>query len=253
MKLSAVPETALWTLYHRAVEARRPGALLRDPYAVELVDRMDFPFEEVFGRGQAGQLQALRVLTFDREIARFLSAWPRGTVVALGEGLETQSWRVDNGEMNWVTVDLPEMIELRSELLPARTRRRVVAGSALDPAWMDGLDPSHGLLVTAQGLLMYFQPAEVDAFFATARARLRGATMVFDAIPPWISRLSLEGRFKTRSYAPPPWPWGMSVEQKRALGARVVRPPRGRGLLHGVVLPLAHRFGPWPNVYRVSF
>jgi len=253
VKLSGVPETALWTLYHRAVEARRPGGLLRDPYAVELVERIDYPFEEVFGRGQAAQLQALRVLTFDREIRRFLEAWPRGTVVALGEGLETQSWRVDNGQMHWVTVDLPEMIEVRNELMPARTRRRTVAASALNPGWMDALDPSHGVLVTAQGLLMYLQPEEVERFFADCRERLGGATMLFDAIPPWISRLSLEGRFKTRSYTPPPWPWGLSVEQARALGAHIVRPPRGRGLLHGVVLPLAHRLPALPNVYRVSF
>jgi O-methyltransferase involved in polyketide biosynthesis len=253
VKLSGVPETALWTLYHRAVEARRPGGLLRDPYAVELVERIDFPFEEMFGRGQAAQLQALRVLTFDREIRRFLKAWPGGTVVALGEGLETQSWRVDNGQMQWVTVDLPEMIEVRTELLPARTRRRMVAASALDPVWMEGLDPSQGVLVTAQGLLMYLPPEEVEGFFVDCRERLGGATMLFDAIPPWIARLSVEGRFKTRSYTPPPWPWGLSVEQARALGARVVRPPRAHGLLYGVVLPLVHRLPALPNVYRVSF
>jgi O-methyltransferase involved in polyketide biosynthesis len=36
------------------------------------------------------------VLAFDREVRRFLAAHPGGTVVALGEGLETQFWRVDN-------------------------------------------------------------------------------------------------------------------------------------------------------------
>ncbi|WP_231379171.1 hypothetical protein [Candidatus Solirubrobacter pratensis] len=34
--LSGVPETVLWTLYHRAEEARRPDAVLDDPLAVEL-------------------------------------------------------------------------------------------------------------------------------------------------------------------------------------------------------------------------
>jgi O-methyltransferase involved in polyketide biosynthesis len=37
--LEGVPETLLWTLYHRALEARRPDAVLHDPLAVALVDR----------------------------------------------------------------------------------------------------------------------------------------------------------------------------------------------------------------------
>jgi hypothetical protein len=35
VELEGVPETLLWTLYHRATEARRPDAVLRDPKAVE--------------------------------------------------------------------------------------------------------------------------------------------------------------------------------------------------------------------------
>ena len=61
VELDRVPETLLWTLYHRAVEARRPDAVLRDPMAVELVERIEFPFEERFGSGERfSQWQALR-------------------------------------------------------------------------------------------------------------------------------------------------------------------------------------------------
>jgi O-methyltransferase involved in polyketide biosynthesis len=34
-------------------------------------------------------------------------------VVALGEGLETQFWRLDNGRVRWLTVDLPDTMDLR--------------------------------------------------------------------------------------------------------------------------------------------
>ena len=50
VELQTVPETLLWTLYHRASEARRGDAVLRDPVAVEVLDRIDFPFEQRFGR-----------------------------------------------------------------------------------------------------------------------------------------------------------------------------------------------------------
>jgi hypothetical protein len=96
VELGGVPETLLWTLYHRAVEARRPDTVLDDPKAVELVDAIDYPFAERFGSGHGGlsQWQALGVRRFDVEVRRFLAAHPEGTVVALGEGLETQYWRV---------------------------------------------------------------------------------------------------------------------------------------------------------------
>jgi O-methyltransferase involved in polyketide biosynthesis len=92
VELSGVPETMLWTLYYRATEARRADAVLRDPKAVDLVDAIDLPFEERFGRAVEwqAQWQGLRARRFDVEVRRCLRDQPGGTVVALGEGLETQ-------------------------------------------------------------------------------------------------------------------------------------------------------------------
>src|SRR6476646_8419328 len=72
VELKDVPETLLWTLYHRASEARRGDAVLHDPKAVEVLDAIDFPFEERFGSAGEGlsQWQALRALTFDRQVER---------------------------------------------------------------------------------------------------------------------------------------------------------------------------------------
>jgi O-methyltransferase involved in polyketide biosynthesis len=106
--LEGVSETTLWTLHHRASEAARPDRVLHDPMAVELVESIDFPFEDRFGTSSTwSQWQALRARTFDREVRRFLADHPDGTVIALGEGLETQLWRVNNNHVRWVSVDLP--------------------------------------------------------------------------------------------------------------------------------------------------
>ena len=45
--LNAVARTLLIPLYIRALESRRPDALLRDPKALELVGRIDFDFSGV--------------------------------------------------------------------------------------------------------------------------------------------------------------------------------------------------------------
>jgi O-methyltransferase involved in polyketide biosynthesis len=248
--LGGVPETLLWTLYHRAVEARRPDGVLDDPKAVELVERIDYPFEERFGRGRLAQWQALRVRCFDREIRRFLAAHPDATVVALGEGLETQFWRVDNGRVRWVGVDLPETVALRARLLPDEPRRRSVACSALDERWMDEIDTSRGVLVTAQGLLMYFEPPDVHRLIAACAERFGGGALLFDAMPRWLGAASRRGGIQAGGgYRPPPWLWAIDAAEERRLAGldpdivelRALRLPRGRGVIHGFVLPLLSR------------
>jgi O-methyltransferase involved in polyketide biosynthesis len=246
--LTGVPETLLWTLWHRVLEARRPDTVLVDPLAVELVERIDYPFAERFGES-LGQLQALRSLCFDREVRRFLQRHPAGTVVALGEGLETQFWRVDNGTVRWVGVDFPEVEDLRRRLLPASDRVASRAESVLDLGWLEEL-AGGPTLVTAQGLLMYLQREEVDAIVRDIVDALPAAgDFVFDAIAPWAAARSRSGKFSHGGYTPPPWHWALDNAEARRLaklsprivGVRALPIPRGRSLFLGLLVPLLGR------------
>ena len=130
--LSDVPETLLWSLGRRASAARMRGSVLDDPRAIEVADKLDYDFTDT-SRGAGWH--AVRVATFDAAVRRFLTQHPAGTVVALGEGLETQFWRLDNGRMQWVTVDLPETLKLRQQTAArwsqATQPRRICAGQRL--------------------------------------------------------------------------------------------------------------------------
>jgi len=271
--LGAVPETLLWNLHHRALEARRPDSVIHDPEAVRLVGEIDFPFSATFGESSVlAQAQALRARTFDREIRRFLSAStpraadalahaPAPTVIALGEGLETQFSRVDDGRVRWVTVELPEVAALREQLLPpAPGRQQLIACDVLAPDWITevtaGLGPGGGpVLLTAQGLLMYLAPDEVHALLARLAVAFPGAALLFDAIPGWYSRATVRGRVETtEGYRSPPMPWGLDGAERARLLAdpgiaelRDVAPDRGRGALQAHVLPALARI---PPVYR---
>lgn len=247
--LAGVPETMLWTLYHRSREASRPDAVLHDPLAPDLVARIDFPFEERFGTSDLGQVQglALRSKTFDREVGRYLRTRPDGQVVALGEGLETQFWRVDNGRVRWLSVDLPEAIDARRRLLPDEPRARLLAASAIEDGWVGEVGDRGPVLVVAQGLFMYLQPGEVHAIVATIARNLPGATLLFDSVAPWVSARSRRAPLRTRSgYEAPPMPWALDrAERQRLLGLdpavagiQRVAPARGRGMAFGIVVPL---------------
>ena len=85
--------------------------------------------------------------------------------------------------MRWLTVDLPETMELRRRLLPHGPRQLSRNGSALDLGWVDGLSPPDPILVTAQGLFPYFQRDQVHRLIAGIAQRLPGFVLVFDVVP----------------------------------------------------------------------
>jgi O-methyltransferase involved in polyketide biosynthesis len=250
LALTGVAETLLWTLYYRAQEAARTDAVLRDPLAVELVRQVDYPFAERLGQGGGrAQWQGLRARTFDVRIRSFLAAHPGGTVVALGEGLETQFWRVDDGRVRWIGIDLPEAAELRRSLLPAHERRLQIDMSVLDTPWLDAVDASRGVLFSARGLFMYLERGQVHRLVARLARRFPGGELVFDGVPRWTSAVTTRGRVSSGGSMPaPPMPWPMDDREARALrqlpgvaGVERLHPPRGRGFVHGFALPALDR------------
>ncbi|MFF1837937.1 class I SAM-dependent methyltransferase [Streptomyces sp. NPDC058231] len=241
--LDGVPETLLWTLYHRAYEAGQPYPVIDDPVALQLLEDLDYPFEERFGRPNAflSQAQALRSRCFDLAVQGYLRGRPEATVVALGDGLETGFWRVDNGRLNWLSVELPQVAALRRTLLPTSDRLRTLARSATDLSWLDGIeDPAgRGAIVTTQGLLMYLEPAEVRKILAGCAERLPGGVLVLDSVARWQARGTVAGTSKVGSMTIPAMRWAMNPgERRKLLGAHpnitevhALGLPRGRGAM----------------------
>jgi O-methyltransferase involved in polyketide biosynthesis len=197
----------LWSLHNRASEALRDDAVLVDPHSVTIHAGMQYDFARHFG--EPGGSLAVRAAAIDSALRLWLETHPDGLVVSLGEGLETQARRVDNGRMRWLSVDLPEAIHLRERFIAPTDRFRHLAVSALDAAWMDAVDDTSGLFVVAQGLLMYLDRPNVRRLLSGIAERFPGAELVFDVVPPWFSRLTVMGLRQTPHYRLPAMPWGI--------------------------------------------
>ncbi|ORW12208.1 class I SAM-dependent methyltransferase [Mycobacterium kyorinense] len=248
--LNGVSETALLTLHARAGEARRADAVIDDPVAVSLADSIDFDFAK-FGRPHQGI--ALRALAFDIHTRSYLNKHPSATVVALAEGLQTSFWRLEaaipDGQFRWLTVDLPSVVDLRTRLLPESPRISVCAQSALDFSWADRVDPSSGVFVTAEGLLMYLQPEEALSLIGECAKRFPGGQMLFDLPPAAFSWFTRRGHWSSLRYKMPPMPFSMSVTEAASLVSRVpgvrsardLHCPPGRGRVFNSLLSMSYR------------
>jgi O-methyltransferase involved in polyketide biosynthesis len=197
----------LWSLHNRACEARRHDGILKDPRTISIHDAIDYDFHYSFGT--PGGSLAARAAQIDQCLREWLVNHPDGFVASLGEGLETQASRVDNGLMRWLSVDLPQAIAVREKFITPTPRFSHLAASALSSGWMDRVDPASGICIIAQGLLMYLQPTQVEELIRSIASRFPGAMLVFDTVPVWFSRLTMTGLKQTPHYLLPAMPWGI--------------------------------------------
>jgi O-methyltransferase involved in polyketide biosynthesis len=200
--LSGVAETLLLTLYIRAMESQRPDALLKDEKAVALVNQMSYDFDRVrqVHMDEDDKVTViLRNREFDRYARDFLECHPEAVVVHIGCGLDSRFERVDNGQVEWYDLDLPEVIGLRRKLIGDEGERYHLLGcSVLEPAWLEAVRAHRGspFLVLAEGVFMYFTEAQVKSLVFTLRDHFPGAELVFDAWRPfeiWLGNFVLGG------------------------------------------------------------
>lgn len=190
-KLSSIYESLLLPLYIRAREAQRSDAILRDECAVDLVHKLNVD-ESQFAQAQVSvEVQVsilLRNRQFDRITQAFLIRNPDSVVVHLGCGLDSRFERVDNQQVEWYDLDLPQVIDLRRDLIGGEScRYHLLAYSALDHAWMDTVTVQslRAVIILAEGLFMFFEQAQVMQLVLALKDHFPNAELAFDAFSPF--------------------------------------------------------------------
>jgi len=187
--LPPVARTLFAPLTCRALESVRPDAILHDPQAVELFQAFGGNRSLLMGMSRHDQFfVAMRARQFDRFARSFLERNPGGLVVDIGCGLDTRFDRLDNGQMTWLGLDLPEVIALRQRFLPDAERSQTIAHSMFDLTWLDVMAQTNKpVIFLAEGVFPYFTAAEVKGVVTALAARFPAAELVFDAISPLMA------------------------------------------------------------------
>lgn len=165
-ELTPVERTAFVTQYARAVDSRWPRPILGDTLADEIVRKIDYDFDALGVPSSAIRQTALRAKLLDDRARRFISEYPDAVVVDLGAGLGTGMLRVaPPATVDWYSVDLPNVIALRDEVVPASDHAYSVAASLADDDWADSIPADRPTMLIADGLLAFIPESVIINMF----------------------------------------------------------------------------------------
>ncbi|MFN2303320.1 MAG: class I SAM-dependent methyltransferase, partial [Anaerolineales bacterium] len=190
LDLSGVEQTALLTLYAKAMESKSEDPVLKDEKAEALVEKLD-KLIAVQDDKMARQLKQrtvdprltihlpLRTKKYDEYAEKFLEKHPEGVIVNIGCGLDTRFFRIDNGQLQFFDLDLPEMIALKQHLLKQNERYHMIGQSVLDFGWMDRVSAlKRSTLILAEGVFMYLPEEKVKELVLELQRQFPEAELV---------------------------------------------------------------------------
>ena len=184
---NTVQETLVIPLLGRLVCSEHFPELFSDPEAKRICDCLDYDFAEKRKKMEsaAGLFGAIEVAQrqYDLrcEVEDYLKDHPKAAVVNLGCGLDDTFRKCGNGLCRGYNIDLPDVIRVRNDLLPAGEREQNLAFDLNDLSWMDRIDGTNGAVFYAAGVFYYFKRGDVKKLFHAMAERFPGAVLVFDS------------------------------------------------------------------------
>ncbi len=194
-------------LWARAKYSQLYPEILSDAQAVKLFEKVKtrhWEAEAEFTKMEElidefyGLTFLIRASTIDETIKEFLSRHPEATIVNIGCGLDTTFSRIDNGQIRWYDLDLPDVVQYRRQWLPETPRNLTIGKSVFDYSWFEDVQfrPRKGIFCFAGGLFHYFSESKVAALFQAMARTFPSGELFFD-MPSNLGLRILKRRFKS--------------------------------------------------------
>lgn len=197
--IRSVSDTARWVAFHRATESERPDAIFHDPYARRLAGDRGQQIAQLMHHNDWAI--AIRTFLFDKLIRETVSRERIDMVVNLAAGLDSRPYRLElPTSLQWVEVDLPEILEDKRQLLEnetPRVRLDVITQDLADAnarrQLLSSLNQKAAHVLTlSEGLLIYLNEEQVMALAADLHAQPHFDFWIVEIISPavkaWANR-----------------------------------------------------------------
>lgn len=122
-----------------------------------------------------------RQQTIDKIIRNYIADNPIANIVFLGAGLETSYNRINNKTANFYQIDLPDVSEIRNNLLGTYSNEKIISGDMFDLDWIEKINTSLPTLIVVSGVYQYFSKEKVISMIKGMKEKLLNSQLVFDA------------------------------------------------------------------------
>ena len=173
LQLGDVQTTALIPLAIKASETLRKNARIKDLKAVEIIRVLNVDVSQ-YDKFLSHEGVVARTIMLDRQLKKIIKQYPDTVVINIGAGFDNRFSRVDNGQINWFDIDLPDAIAARKKAFEERDRVTMISGSALEADWCDDVKAVTSTrnskpVFIAEGLFMYLTMEQIKTFLTVLR------------------------------------------------------------------------------------
>jgi O-methyltransferase involved in polyketide biosynthesis len=182
LPLKDVQETLLLPLWGRAIETKKNKPIFIDEKAVEIAKIIPYDLASFSKKlSRTAHLGFIaRSIYYDNKIREFIRKYPEATIVNIGCGLDTTFDRIDNGKIQWIDLDLPEVIDFRKEYISESDRRVFISKSVFDTSWYNHIKNKNEIMFMIAGVLEYFSDSELKQLFNDFFNYCPGVEVLFD-------------------------------------------------------------------------
>ena len=121
LQIGDIQETALITLAIRASETMRPNARIKDDLAKEIIDTLGVDVSQ-YDPFMSHEGVVARTIMYKNQLEKLICRHPDALCVNLGCGFDDKFVQVDNGQIMWYDVDLPDILAVRRKVCNDRER-----------------------------------------------------------------------------------------------------------------------------------
>jgi methyltransferase (TIGR00027 family) len=192
--MSSTSRTGLITLYAHSIESQAENPIMKDPFAVDMADRLS-PYlandsSRLLRNLSKGKLNrqlvyhiVLRARKYDEYTHTFVKNHPNGIVVNLGCGFDSRYQRLKAKPWLFIDLDLPEVISIKREIFKESDSYKLVGQSIFDEEWFLELkDMKRPVLFIAEGLFMYLKPALLNPWLIDLSHNFSGSFLLFETV-----------------------------------------------------------------------
>ncbi|WP_228049002.1 MULTISPECIES: class I SAM-dependent methyltransferase [unclassified Nodularia (in: cyanobacteria)] len=221
VSLGTIQETLLITLWARAFEMNQIDPIMVDSGSADILAKIDYDFQR-FSQDKSSQaIICIRNKAFDEIVKQFLQTYSLTSILEIGTGLNNRFERLDDGNLNWFDLDLPDTMAVRKRFFQESDRRRFISASVLETEWIDEVKSlsNSPMLFIAEGVLLYFSEQQVKRIFKTLAEHFPGSWILFDATSPFL--ISIRRGFDAVKYTNAKYQWGIrNIQEIQAWDSR---------------------------------